>query len=88
MTTAQVEKAVEQRGGDDRIAEDITPLGEAAVGSEDHRSSLVTGVDQLEEEVAAAGDDRQVTDFVDDEQGGASKPTDALAQASFALGRG
>lgn len=88
MTTAQVEKAIEQRGGDDRIAEDITPLGEAAVGSEDHRALFVAGVDQLEEEVAAAGDDRQVTDFVDDEQGGAGKPADALAQASFALGRG
>ena len=33
-------------------------------------------------------DDRQVADFVDDEQRGAGEPSDALAQASLALGLG
>jgi hypothetical protein len=35
---------------------------------------------------APARDDRQVADFVDDEQRGASEPTSAFAQASFAFG--
>ena len=83
-----MEKPIQQCGGDDRIAEDVAPFGEAAVGGEDHRPLLVAGVDQLEEQVAAAGNDRQVADLVDDEQRGAGEPADALAQASLALGLG
>ena len=30
-----VQEAVEQRGGDDGVAEDLAPLGEAAVGGEE-----------------------------------------------------
>lgn len=37
-----VEKA-EERGGDDRIAEDISPLGEAAIGSQDHGAVHILG---------------------------------------------
>ena len=83
-----MEESVEQRRGDDRVAEDVAPFGEAAVGGEDHRTLFVAGIDQLEEQVATAGDDRQVADLVDDEQRGASQPTKAFAQASFALGLG
>jgi hypothetical protein len=32
-----MEKSIEQRRGDDRVAEDVAPFGEAAVGGEDHR---------------------------------------------------
>lgn len=40
-----VEQAVEQRGGDDRIAEDLAPLGKAAVAGQDHGALFVAGVD-------------------------------------------
>ena len=84
-----MEKPIEQCGGDDRIAEDVAPFGEAAVGGEDHRPLLVSGVDQLEEQVAAAGDDRQVADLVDDEQRGAGRSQRMrFAQPSLALGLG
>src|SRR3712207_3922761 len=39
-----VEEAVQQRGGDHRIAKDLSPLGEAAVRRQDHRALLVAGV--------------------------------------------
>ena len=63
-----MEQSVEQRGGDDGIAEDLAPFGKAAVGGEDHRAFLVARVDELEEQVAAAVGDRQVADLVDDEE--------------------
>ena len=72
-----VEEAVEQRRGDDGIAEDVAPFGEAAVGGEDHRALFVAGIDELEEQIAAAGDDRQVADLVDDEQREAAEEADA-----------
>ena len=81
-----VEQAVEQRSGDDGIAEDVAPFGEAAVGGEDHGAALVAGGDQLEEQVAAAGDDQQIADLVDDEQGGAAEEADLVAQAEVVQG--
>ena len=49
---------------------------------------LVAGVDELEEQIAAAGHDRQVADLVDDQQGGPAEEADPLLQAALALGRG
>ena len=48
-----MEEPVEQRGGDNGIAEHISPLGEAAVRGQDHRALFISGVDELEEQVAA-----------------------------------
>jgi hypothetical protein len=61
-----VKQPVQQRGGDDRIAEDLAPFGEAAVGGEDHGAFLVSGVNQLEEEIGAGLGERKIADFVDD----------------------
>ena len=63
-----VEQAVEERGGDDGVAEDLAPFGEAAVGGQDHGAAFVAGIDELEEGVAATGDDGQVADLVDDQE--------------------
>ena len=49
-----VEKTIEQRGGNDGVTEDLTPFGKAAVRGEDHGAALVAGVDELEEQIAAA----------------------------------
>ncbi len=54
-----VNQPVEQRGGDDRVAEDLAPFGEAAVRSEDHGATLVASIDELEEQIFAAGNDRK-----------------------------
>ncbi len=75
-----VEKAVQQCGGDHGISEDLAPFGEAAIGGEDHGALLVAGVDELEEEIAAAGNDRQVVDLVDDQEGGTAEIAKALPE--------
>ena len=83
-----MQKPVQQRGGDNRTAEDFTPFGKAAVGREDHRALFVAGVDELEEQIASAGHDRQVADLVDDEQSGPAVEADPLAQCAFTFGFG
>ena len=83
-----VKQAVEQSRGDDGIAEDLAPFGEAAVGGEDHGALLVAGIDELEEQIAAAGHDGQVADFVDDQERGAAKVAHAFAKRPFLLGLG
>jgi hypothetical protein len=83
-----MEQPIEQRRGDNRITEDVAPFGKAAVGSEDHRALFVAGVDELEEQVAAASGDRQVADFVDDEQRTTAQEADFLAQRALAFGLG
>ena len=49
-----LEETIDERGGNDWIAEDLTPFGEFAIGREDHGATLVANVDELEEQVAAA----------------------------------
>ena len=60
-----MQQAVQEGCGDHRITEDVAPLGEAAIRSQDHGGTLVAGVDQLEEQIAAVGADWQITNFVD-----------------------
>ena len=57
-----VEQSVEQRRGDRGITKDLAPLGEAAIGGEDHGAIFVAGVDQLEEEIGTARRDGQIAD--------------------------
>src|SRR3546814_16806163 len=83
-----MEQSIEERGGDDRIAEHLAPFGKAAVGGEDHGAAFIAGVDQLEEQVAVAWDDRQVADLVDDQQGRSAEEADALRQKTTALATG
>ena len=61
-----VKEPIEQGGGDDGIAEHLAPFREAPVRGQDHGAFLITGVDELEEQIAAAGNDRQVSDLVNE----------------------
>jgi hypothetical protein len=70
---------------DDGIAEHLAVFRKAAVGGQDHRAALIAGVDQLEEQVAAALDDRQVADLIDDQQRRPAEEPDPLPQVSFPL---
>ena len=63
-----VQEAVEQRGCHHGVAVRRSPFGKAAVGGEDHGAAFVAGVDQLKEQVPAAGDDGEVADLIDDQQ--------------------
>lgn len=51
------------------------------VRSEDHRALVIAGVHQLEEQIAAARHDLEVTDLVDDKEGGAGEEPQVLAQS-------
>ena len=42
--------------------------GEAAVRGQDHGAALVTSIDELEEQIAAAGYDRQISDLIHDQE--------------------
>jgi len=64
----------------------ISPHSEAAVRGQDHSAFFIAGVDELEEQVAAAGSDREVADFVDDEQRKAAVVAEALAQSAVTFG--
>lgn len=81
-----MQQAVEQHGGHDRVAEQLSPLGEAAIGGEDRGACFVSGVDQLEKQVRAAAVDGDISDFVDDEQRGPGIEADLLGQAILSLG--
>jgi hypothetical protein len=83
-----VQKSVQQGRCDDRIAENLAPFTETAIGGQDHRASLVAGVDQLEEQVACTGADGEIADLIDDQQRGAAQEANALAQSPFAFGLG
>ena len=83
-----MQKPVEKRGGDHGVSKNIAPLCKAAIGRQDHCPFLVAGVDELEEQVAAAGDDREITDLVDDQQTWPAEEADAFLQPSLALGPG
>ncbi len=74
-----VQQAVEQGGGDHRIAEQAAPFREAPVGGQDHGTTLVAGVDQLEQQVSGRSTQGQVADLVDDEQLRAAQVANALA---------
>lgn len=64
------------------------PFGKAAIGRQDHRAFLVACIDELEEQVAAAGDDREITDLVNDQETGPAEEADALLKSSLPLGSG
>ena len=49
---------------------------------------FAAGVDELEEQIAAAWSDRQIADLVDDQQREAAEGTDLLPQRPFAFGLG
>src|SRR5947207_15190478 len=63
-----MEHAVDDRGGDHAVAEDVDPTAEALVAGQDHRPALVAAADELEEEIGAGAVDREIADLVDDEQ--------------------
>ena len=46
---------IQQCGGNHGVTKDVGPLSEAAVSSHGHGASLVTGIDQLEKQIAPPG---------------------------------
>ena len=63
-----VHDPVDHRGGDGGLAEYLSPAGERQIGGQDDRRFLVSGGDQLEEQVGRLGVEGNVADFVDDDE--------------------
>ena len=81
-----VQEAIEQCRCDDWITEDLAPFSKATIGGQDHRTALVARVDELEEQVAASLNDRQVPDLVNDEERRPAEESNPFAQLAFAFG--
>src|SRR4029453_17423410 len=80
-----VQQAIKQGRGDNRAAEDVAPFGEAAVRGQDHGAPPKTGVNELKDQIAAAGDDGQVADLVDDQQLRPAQEAQAFAQGALPI---
>lgn len=49
------------------LTEDVSPFGKSRFG-ECHGTTFVAGVDKLEKQIAAAGDDRQISNLINDQE--------------------
>ena len=63
-----MEQPVEDRGGEDLVAEDVAPLRHDLVGGDQDAAALVAAGDELEEEMRAPAFEGQVAELVDDQQ--------------------
>ena len=63
-----VREPVEQSGGHLGVAEDGGPFAEGEVGGDDDRGALVQPADEVEQQLAAGARERQITQFVEDQQ--------------------
>jgi hypothetical protein len=81
-----VDEAVDERGGDHRVAEDLAPGFEAAVWGDDDRAAFVATRDEREQQVCGLVLERQVADLVDDDQRVALDPLELVVQRVAVLG--
>ena len=82
---AAVGEAVEQRGRHLRVAEHGGPFAEAEIGRDDDAGALVELAQQMEEQRPAGGAERQVAEFVEDDEVGVGEPAGDLAGLSLVL---
>ena len=79
---------IQDRRGDDGVAEHFAPTGERLVRRQDHRTLLVPPGDQLEEQVRPMSVDRDVTDLVDDQQLGLAVQFESFLEPILDVGPG
>src|SRR5277367_4689425 len=82
---AAVGKTIEQRGRHLRVAEHGGPLAEAQVRRDDDAGALVELAQQMEEQGAAGGAERQVAQLVEDDEIGVGEPGCDLARFALKL---
>ena len=63
-----VQKAIQQGCGDDGIAKDLGPFSKSTITGQDHGATLISGVDQLEEQISSRSPDDKVPDLIDYKQ--------------------
>src|SRR5690606_14137730 len=83
---AVVEQAVEDRGRDDRIAEDAAPFADRTVARDEQAPALVAARDELEEEMRSLGLEREVAELVDDQKLRLGPVLEPLLEPALELG--
>ena len=78
-------KAVEQRRRHLGVAEHAGPFAEAQVGRDDDAGALVELAQQMEQQGAAGGAERQVAELVKDDEVGIGEPPGDLPRLSLKL---
>ena len=81
-----VHEPVDHRRGDHGVAEDLAPAPKGLVRGDDDAGPLVTGRDQLEEQVGGLAVEGDVADFVDHEEGDAPEPGELGVESSLLMG--
>ena len=80
-----VEQAVEDGGRYYGVAEHGAPFADGAVRGHQHGAALVATADELEEQVRGIRLERQIAEFVDDQQLGLGVVRQALLEPAFAM---
>jgi DNA invertase Pin-like site-specific DNA recombinase len=83
-----VDEPVDHRGGDDLVAEYLSPPAERLIAGHDQGGPFIPGRDQLEEQVRGLGLERDVAHLVDDQDGVAAQPGELGLQPSGVVGVG
>ena len=78
-------EAVEQRRRHLRVAEHRRPFAEAQIGRDDDAGALVELAEQMEEQRAAGGAERQVAKLVEDDEIGMGEPAGELPWLALVL---
>ena len=68
-----VGKPIEKRGCHLGIAENAWPLAEGEVGRDDDRGTLIEPADHMEKQLAAGLGERQIAEFIEDDEVEAGK---------------
>ena len=83
-----MKQSIKNSRGNDRITKNLIPLGETAVGGEDHGSFLITARDKLEEKMSAVTVNRNVADLINNKEFGLTIELQPLFNAIFSVGSG
>ena len=82
---AMVGQAVEQRGGHLGVVEDPGPFTEGEIGGEDHAGALVEFAHQMEQQCAASLRERQIAEFIENDQVDLHEPVGDLARLAVSF---
>ena len=80
-----VREAVEERGGHLGVAEDRRPFAEGQIGGDDDRGALVEPADEMEQQLAPGLSERQIAEFVEDDE---IAPGQLIGEPALATGAG
>ena len=79
-----VGEAIEQSGGHLGVTKDARPFTEGEIGGDDDGGSLVEPTDKVEQELAARLSERQISEFIEDDEVHAGQVISKAALAGVA----